>query len=85
MNFFQQLINQKLRQLTVQDLMHYSQIYQIPITREQAEKLVHLAKTENINAFNEQERQRLLNKITQAVGPDLANQMNALFKKLTGM
>lgn len=57
MNIYQQIINQKLKTLTPDDLMKYGKQYDIYVSKEQATNVLKLIrKNKNINIFNPEEK-----------------------------
>ncbi|WP_449536998.1 DUF2624 domain-containing protein [Ferdinandcohnia sp. Marseille-Q9671] len=84
MNIYQQIINQKLKTLTPEDLMKYGQQYDIDVTKAQATNVLKLIrKRKNINIFNPEEKNQLLREIAQITSPEVARKLNQLFLKFT--
>lgn len=84
MNIYQQIINQKLRSITPEELLMYARQYNIPVTREQAKNVIVLMKSKkSINIFNPEEKKQLLKEIAGATSPQIARQLNSLFIKFT--
>ncbi|UOR12292.1 DUF2624 domain-containing protein [Halobacillus amylolyticus] len=78
----QQIIAQKLKQLTVDDLLHYSQKYKIKITRGEAKQIVSALKKSNENPFDPKGRKRMLNNLAAITSNDTARSVNQLLIKL---
>lgn len=51
MNLYQQLVQQKIKTMTPEELVSYSHDYDIPLTVEQAKKILHIARTNKINGL----------------------------------
>lgn len=84
MNIYQQIINQKLKTLTPDDLMKYGKQYEIHVSKEQATNALKLIrKNKNINIFNPDEKNKLLKEIARVTSPDVARKLNQLFIKFT--
>ncbi|MEH7224540.1 DUF2624 domain-containing protein [Bacillus sp. JJ1566] len=84
MNIYQQIINQKLKTLTPEDLMKYGKQYDIYVSKAQASNVLKLIrKKKNINIFNPDEKNQLLKEIAQITSPDVARKLNQLFIKFT--
>ena len=84
MNIYQQIINQKLKTLTPDDLMNYGKQYDIYVTKEQATNVLKLMrKNKNINIFNPEEKNQLLREIARVTNPEVARKLNQLFIKFT--
>lgn len=82
MNFIQQIVNRKLNNITTNELLKLSKEYQIPITEEQAQKIVSLIKGKNINIYNHTERIDLIKQIAKLTSPSTAQQVNTLLQNL---
>lgn len=82
MNFIQQIINKKLNNITSNELLKLSKEYQIPITEEQAQKIVSLIKGKNINIYSHTERIELIKQIAKVTSPATAQQVNTLLQNL---
>ncbi|WP_242222941.1 DUF2624 domain-containing protein [Bacillus cereus group sp. BfR-BA-01380] len=82
MNLIQQFVNKKINNMTSKELLKYSNEYEVPITSEQADKIVTLIQGKNINIYDVQERLQLLKQIAKVTSPATAQQINTLFQKL---
>ncbi|ENQ3079917.1 DUF2624 domain-containing protein [Bacillus cereus] len=82
MNLIQQFVNKKLNNMTSKELLKYSAEYGVPITNEQADKIVTLLQGKHINIYDDQERLQLLKQIAKVTSPATAQQINTLFQKL---
>ncbi|WP_307342928.1 DUF2624 domain-containing protein [Metabacillus malikii] len=83
MILFQKIVNQKLNNISVDELLQYANQFNVTITREQAKKVVTLLNGQNINIFNPNERKHLLSQIAQVTTPNVAKQVNEIFNKFT--
>ncbi|MDM5189995.1 DUF2624 domain-containing protein [Bacillus sp. DX4.1] len=82
MNLIKHIVNKKLNHISTQELLKYSKEYEVPITTEQADRIVILMKGKNINIYDTQERLELLKKIAKVTSPATAQQVNILFQQL---
>ncbi|QOR65553.1 DUF2624 domain-containing protein [Cytobacillus suaedae] len=82
MSLFKNIINKKMNNITVDELLSYSQQYQIAINRNQAKEVVKLIRGKNINLFDDNERHRLLKQVARITSPEVARQLNTLFNQL---
>ena len=82
MNFIQQIVNKKLNNITTNELLKLSKEYQIPITEDQAQKIVSLIKGKNINIYSHIERIELIKQIAKVTSPSTAQQVNTLLQNL---
>ncbi|AMX82873.1 hypothetical protein GS3922_03785 [Geobacillus subterraneus] len=81
MNFYQQIVKQKLKTITPEQLVAYSQDYDLPITVSQAKKILHLARTNDINIFDPKERKKWVRELAKITSPEIAKKANELFLK----
>ncbi|MBB6284837.1 DUF2624 domain-containing protein [Geobacillus subterraneus] len=81
MNFYQQLVKQKLKTITPEELVAYSQDYDLPITVSQAKKILQLARTNDINVFDPKERKKWVRELAKITSPEIAKKANELFLK----
>ncbi|MFD2925989.1 DUF2624 domain-containing protein [Halobacillus naozhouensis] len=78
----QQIVMQKLRQLTVEDILHYSQKYQIKVTKSEAAQIVSALKKNQENPFDPKGRQRMLKNLAAITSADTAKSVNRILIKL---
>ncbi|ASS98835.1 MULTISPECIES: DUF2624 domain-containing protein [Geobacillus] len=81
MNIYQQLVKQKLKTITPEELVAYSREYGLPITASQAKQILHLARTNDINVFDPEERKKWVRELAKITSPDIARKANELFLK----
>ncbi len=81
MNLFQSAINQKLNTVNAEQLLKYASLYKLNISKKEAQHIAGMIKGKNINIFNDSERKNLLKKIARQVSPELAKELNHLFKQ----
>lgn len=77
-NVAQQFITQKLNQLTVKELLYYSDSYNISISRKEAEQIVKALKSNQENPFNPNGRKRMLRKLASITSKETAISVNKL-------
>ncbi|WP_042355031.1 DUF2624 domain-containing protein [Bacillus rubiinfantis] len=83
MKIFENIINHKINTITAEELVKYSKQFNIAVTLEQARKIAKYLNGKNINIFSDRERAQLIREIAKAAGPDIAREVNTLFKELT--
>ena len=81
-NMAQLLITQKLKELTVKDILFYGKKYQVSITKEEAEKIVKALKANKENPFDPAGRKRMLSKLASITSKETAQTVNTLLFKL---
>ncbi|MFD2209189.1 DUF2624 domain-containing protein [Virgibacillus halophilus] len=79
---FKELINQRLRKITVTELLDYSNQYGFSLDRSQAKDIVSYLKTNNINPFTKKERQKMLRQLAEITDGETAEKANQLFIQL---
>lgn len=79
---FKELINQRLRKLTVPELLDYSKQYGFSLDKRQAKEIVSYLKTNNINPFTKKEREKMLRQLAAITDEETADQANRLFTQL---
>lgn len=86
MNLYQQIVNQKIKTITVDELLSYSKQYDIPLTKPQAQKAIKYLKSKadvKVDIFDANERKKLLKEIAKVTSPEVARELNKLFIKFT--
>ncbi|KHE67749.1 DUF2624 domain-containing protein [Halobacillus sp. BBL2006] len=78
----QQFITQKLKQLTVKDILSYSEKYQIPVSKSEAQTIVKALKKNNENPFDPEGRKRMLIRLASITSKDTARSVNKILIKL---
>lgn len=58
--FIKEMIKNKLRKLTPDEILHYSAEYGFAITRTQADQIVHYLRTSAPNPFDQADRDRFM-------------------------
>jgi hypothetical protein len=81
MNIYQQIINQKIKTITPEELVSYSEDYGISLTIEEAKKIIDIVRHNKINIFDSQERMKWVRELAKITSPQTAKQANALFLK----
>ncbi|QAS54172.1 DUF2624 domain-containing protein [Halobacillus litoralis] len=81
-NVAQQFITQKLKQLTVNELLFYSKKYRISISEQEAAAIVKALKKNKENPFDPEGRKRMLKKLASITSKDTARAVNQLLMKI---
>ncbi|WP_077621487.1 DUF2624 domain-containing protein [Sediminibacillus massiliensis] len=77
------MVIKKIRQLSTNDLLHYSKQYDIPLTKQQADQIVATLKNETFNPLEENDRMKMFKKLAQITDVKTAQKANKLFRQLT--
>lgn len=83
MKFMKGIINKKINNITLEELLKYSAEYQVPITPEQGVKIIQILKGYKIDIYNDTQRVEILKKVAQVTNPATAKKLNELFQNLT--
>lgn len=76
------LINQKINQLTIEDLLYYASKYHIQLSINQARKIFWILKTERFDISNHSQVMRLLKKIDNEISKDTRDKVLYLIEQL---
>lgn len=77
----QQIANQKLNSLTKEELLSLSMQYGVPITYDQAEKVILILRSETIDIANKQQVERLLYRLQTEIDPYVSNTVKHLLNQ----
>lgn len=80
--FKKHLINQKINQLTVEDILYYASRYQIQLSRNQANKINQILKSERFDIADHSQVMRLLKKIESEISKDSRDKVIYLIEQL---
>ncbi|MCZ0704044.1 uncharacterized protein YcbK (DUF882 family) [Natronobacillus azotifigens] len=80
--FFQQMMMNKLNNLSTNELLHYATTYQIPISQKQANEIVQFLRTNKLNPTVESDRVRMFKQLEQITDKQTAQQAEMLFHQL---
>ncbi|MFC0612578.1 DUF2624 domain-containing protein [Scopulibacillus daqui] len=76
-----QLVNQKINNVTPQELLKLSQQYGFDLSRAQADKISKMLRGKNIDIFNDQDRRQVLQNISVNIDRRLASEINRMFNE----
>lgn len=79
--FIIQMVNFKINQLTAEELVQLSEQHQVPVTMQQAEKVIAVLKTETIDVSNQQQIERMLAKLKKLNDPYLSSVLHSLLNQ----
>ncbi|MBM7701502.1 DUF2624 domain-containing protein [Metabacillus iocasae] len=82
MNIIQKVVNHKVNNITVNELLKFSKQYNIALTEQQAKALVSIMREKQIDLYNVKERRELIKKIAQVTDTETAKKVNELFQQL---
>lgn len=81
-NMAQQFITQKLRELTVKEVLEYSKKYNISVSKSEAEAIVKALKKNKENPFDPDGRKKMLKKLASLTSKDTARSVHQLLVKM---
>lgn len=76
------MIRQKINDLTVKDVISFSQEHNMDISSQQAKNILTFVKKSDLNPFSEKDRLKLLKKIALISDQKTAQKANQLFKQM---
>lgn len=80
--FVQQYINQKLKTITVDELLKHARTYNISLTNVEAAKIIEILKAEkSISISNDEQHRQIIKKIGKEINVSLARKANELLKQ----
>ncbi|GGA68494.1 DUF2624 domain-containing protein [Ornithinibacillus halotolerans] len=80
--FIKQIIINKMRHITTEDVAHYSKQYGFSISREQAQEISNYVRSKQINPFERREREKMLHDLSKITDRETAIKANKLFHEL---
>ncbi|TCT26992.1 uncharacterized protein DUF2624 [Melghiribacillus thermohalophilus] len=81
-SIIKQMVQQKLQNLSVRELLYYAEAYDFHITKKQAEDIISFLKSTRLDPFNERDRLKMLRKIASVTDKKTAQKVYRLFKSL---
>lgn len=80
--FLKSVVRHKLRQLSVEEIVHYGKAYGFSVTNEQAQDIVSFLSTHELDPFNEADRTFAFNQLAQITTRDTAQKAEKLFMEI---
>lgn len=80
--FLKSLITKKLKQLTPEEVLYYGRQYGFNVTKQEAKKITNYLKSTSLNPFNEKDRKKAFQKLSQITSPETAHKAEQLLIKL---
>lgn len=80
--FLKELILNKLKRLTPEEVLHYGRQYGFSVSRQEAESITDYLKKHNIDPFNEKDRKRAFQNLAQITSPATAEKAETLLVRL---
>ncbi|MDD9147570.1 MULTISPECIES: DUF2624 family protein [unclassified Sporolactobacillus] len=78
----QQIVNQRINQVTAEELYRQAVQYGIPISKNQAARVAGRVHGKNINLFDPADQRKLRRILVEELGPKLAEDLNRRFEDL---
>ncbi|MBM7693322.1 ribosomal protein L12E/L44/L45/RPP1/RPP2 [Peribacillus deserti] len=83
MKFYEMMVNQKINNIKRDELLKIGRQYGVILSSEHAEKIASMLNGKNINIFDLEQRQQVIQNIAAIAGKRTALQIESLFKQLT--
>jgi len=79
----QQLVNNKVNSLTTKDLLDLANQYNIQLTANQAEKVIAILRTEQIDVANQAQVHRIIHRLQTEVDPYVSSVIQQLLQQFS--
>lgn len=83
-SLFKNMMQQKLRQLTLEELLHYAERYEFSITRTEGEDILHYIQNNPIDPFSAEGREEIFHDLSDITSKNTALKAERLFEELVG-
>lgn len=80
--FIKELVKNKLKQLTPEELLHYGKQYGFSLSKTEAQHIVGYLKKNTIDPFNEIDRKKMFGELAKITNAETAGKAQKLFKEL---
>ncbi|MFC4558833.1 DUF2624 domain-containing protein [Virgibacillus kekensis] len=81
-NFIKDMAAKKIKQLSPDDLLHYSKQYGFSISKQQAEQITSYLKTSKADIFNNRQREKMFKDLAKITDAETARKAKKLFNEL---
>ncbi|MCL7747221.1 DUF2624 domain-containing protein [Halalkalibacter alkaliphilus] len=79
----QQIVNNRVNSLTVNELLSLASQYNITLTRQQAEKVISILRSEHIDVANQAQVQRIIHRLQTEVDPYVSSVVQQLLQQFS--
>ncbi|MCM3712858.1 DUF2624 domain-containing protein [Halalkalibacter oceani] len=79
----QQLVNNKVNSLTPSELLQLAKQYQIPLTSEQADKVIAVLRSEDIDVANQAQVSRMIHRLQTEVDSHVSGVIQQLLQQFS--
>ncbi|MCM3738721.1 DUF2624 domain-containing protein [Oceanobacillus luteolus] len=80
--FIKEIVKNRLRQLTVNELLHYAGEYGFSITREEAHHILHYLQSSDLDIFSKQAMDEAYVKLAEITDQQTASKAKLLFEQI---
>lgn len=80
--FIKNLVAKKIKQLSHEELLHYSKEYGLSLSPTEAENITTFLKTQEIDPFDVNDRFKMFKELAQITNPDTAKKAQQIFTEL---
>lgn len=77
-----ELIKGKIKQLTVDEFLHYAKEYGFSVTADEASTILHYLQTNDLDIFSKDSIESIYQKITEVTNPQTANKAKKLLNEI---
>lgn len=80
--FVQQFINQKIKTITVDELLKHAKNYNVQLSAQEAAKIIEILRSEKtISIENDEQHRKIIKRIGKEINVNLAKKANELLKQ----
>lgn len=80
--FIKELVKNKLKQLSDEELLYYGKQYGFSLSRTESQQIVNYLKQNTIDPFNVNDRNKMLNELARITNTETAKKAEKLFKEI---
>lgn len=80
--FIKVLVKNKLKQLTIKELLHYGEQYGFSLSKTEAQHIVTYLKQNTVDPFDVNDRNKMFGELEKITNTDTAKKAQILFKEL---
>ncbi|MFX3616069.1 MAG: DUF2624 family protein [Sporolactobacillus sp.] len=80
--FIQQIVNQRINQVSAEELYQQAAQMQIPVSEEQARQIADQVRGKNIDLFTTSGQQTLMAILKRELGPEMADELYQYFQQI---
>lgn len=80
--FFKEIVNNRIKQLRVDEVLHYAQVYGFSLSRSEAANILHYIQTNDVDIFSKAAVNDAYKKIAEITDVETADKAKQLFEQM---